>query len=327
MSVDERWACLEHWYSIGHLQMLAWKPRTMPNSLAPLPFEDCWWHSAFPGKQSRIRSGKQKRQTQPARLAHHFQESGAPLPGKFISNSQNSEELALGTLALQDSRESTLGTPPSEPWMSQEFVPGTLASPSQESQELIPGTTSNQSRDPTPYSQLALPTQPYSASTALARVPPIHTAANIRRREGHAQYQLGLEQRRINREVRRAAHKDKLVVGSVQVLHQAPDPDAGPTGTQTASPSNNDATMMDISASDNPSHSQRQLQKRKRNMAISDSESEGPLDVAPGPSCHSGKPNRDSTPVPGSGRQKGSFVILLSPFQWPSKSMKLRSGK
>jgi hypothetical protein len=45
MSAGERWACLEQWYRIGHLQMLAWKPRTIPDSLSPLPSEECWWHS------------------------------------------------------------------------------------------------------------------------------------------------------------------------------------------------------------------------------------------------------------------------------------------
>jgi hypothetical protein len=107
--------------------------------------------------------------------------------------------------------------PASEPQISSEFVPGTLTSPSHESLELIDEPFAIQASDPTPDSPPALPTQPYSASTALARVPCIQTAADMRRRKGHAQYQLGLEQRRINREVRRAARQDSLAGGSVQI--------------------------------------------------------------------------------------------------------------
>jgi hypothetical protein len=315
MSVDERWACLEHWYSIGHLQMLAWKPRLMTKSLNPLPFEDCWWHSAFPGKQSRIRSRKRKRRTQPGRLEPQFPEYGEPLPGTAVSNSQTSRESVPGALALQDSQESTPGTPASEPWISQE------------SQELIPGSFAISSRDPTPDSQPALPTQPYSANTALGRVPCRRTEAEIRRREGHAQYQLGLEQRRINREVRRAARQEALVGRLVQIPSQASDPDVGPTCSSAASPSNNEATKVDVPVSDEPSRSPRQLRKRKQNMAISDSESVGPLDNTPGASRHLGQPDRDSMPVPDSRSRKGSFVILLSPLRQPSKSTKHRSGK
>ena len=323
MSVDERWACLEQWYSIGHLQMLAWKPRTMSKSLTPLPLEDCWWHSAFPGKQSRIRRGKRKRQTKRGGLAPQLPESEDPLPGKSVSNSSNSQELAPGTSALPSSSESILGTPASEPRTSEESVQGTLRSPSPESSELIPRSFGIRSRDRTPDSQQPIPTQPYSASTALARVDRIHTAADIRRREGHAQYQLGLEQRRINRKVRRAAHQDALTVGSVQIPHRASDPDAGPSDMPVA---NIDATTVDISVSDKASYPQRQRRKRKQNMAISDSESEGRLADAPGLTHHSEQHARDSTPVPDSRSGKGSFVVLLSPFQRPSKSKKHRSG-
>ena len=49
MSVLEQWACIEHWYSLGKLQMRAWKPQNIPNCFSPLPFEHCWWHPAFPG--------------------------------------------------------------------------------------------------------------------------------------------------------------------------------------------------------------------------------------------------------------------------------------
>jgi hypothetical protein len=331
MSVDERWTCLEHWYSIGHLQMLAWKPRTMPHLLTPLPSEDCWWHSAFPGKQSQIRSSKRKRRTQPGRLAPQFRESGETLPGTMAYNSQNSRESVPVDLDLLESRESILRTLASESRTSQELVPGTLTTLFQESQELIPGSVAIQSRDPTPDSQLGLPTQPYSASTALARVSGIHTAANIRRREGHSQYQLGLEQRRINREIRRAARQDALPGGSIEIPHQALDPDAGPTGLPTGiqrvSPSDNDANAVDVLVSEKPNRLQRQLRKRKRNMAISDSESEGLLDDAPGPSHHAMPPNGDSAVVPNSRSRKGSFVVLLSPVQQPRKSIKPRLGK
>lgn len=323
MSVNERWACLEHWYSIGHLEMLAWKPRTMRNSLTPLPLEDCWWHSAFPGKQSQIRRGKQNRRTKPGSLAPPFHECEEQLPDISISNFQNSQELVPEISAFQSSGESITGAQASEPQRSGEFVLGTLGSPAPESQEQISGLFAIQSSDQSPDSLQVLPKQPYSASSALAGVNHTHTAADIRRREGHSEYQLGLDQRKINREVRRAANQDTLGGGLVQILQKASDPDASLTDTPTGYI---DATAVDISVSDIPSYSQRQLRKRKRNVTTSDSESEGALDDAPGPSNHSEQPYRNTTPVPDSRRGKDSFFILLSPFRQPSKSKKHRSG-
>jgi len=63
MSVNERWACIEHWYSLGKLEMIAWKPRTISRLLSPLPFEQCWWHPAFPGKSAQKQSAKLTHQT------------------------------------------------------------------------------------------------------------------------------------------------------------------------------------------------------------------------------------------------------------------------
>ncbi|KAI0281321.1 hypothetical protein BC826DRAFT_974757 [Russula brevipes] len=134
---------------------------------------------SFPGKQSRIRRGKRNHRTKRGRLAPQFPESEDPLPGKSVSNSSHSQEVAPGTSALPSSSESILGTPASEPWTSEEFVQGTLRSPSPESSELIPRSFGIRSRDRTPDSQQPIPTQPYSASTALARVDHIHTAADI----------------------------------------------------------------------------------------------------------------------------------------------------
>lgn len=132
MSVGERWACLEHWYKIGHLQMLAWKPRTHPDSLSPLPLEECWWHSAFPGKQSRIlRSGRRKQL------------------GTRAPESRVSQELMAGTSA-SESRESQECIPELMQSQSREFwdlVPDALTSPSRESRNLVPGTLASQSRE------------------------------------------------------------------------------------------------------------------------------------------------------------------------------------
>jgi hypothetical protein len=148
MSAGDCWACLEHWYKIGHLQMLAWKPRMLPDSLSPLPLEECWWHSAFPGKQSWIRSGWQKQlgtqapeswesQELIARtLASESWESQECIPELKSSQSQESWDLVLDNfLALQS-------------WESQNSVPGTLASQSRESQNLVPGTLASQSWEP-----------------------------------------------------------------------------------------------------------------------------------------------------------------------------------
>jgi hypothetical protein len=75
MSVNERWACIEHWYRVGRLQMIAWKPRIISRCLSPLPFEQCWWHPEFPGKSTRKQSTRLTLQTQfvaPAlNLRHH----------------------------------------------------------------------------------------------------------------------------------------------------------------------------------------------------------------------------------------------------------------
>jgi hypothetical protein len=288
MSAGERWACLEQWYRIGHLQMLAWKPRTIPDSLSPLPSEECWWHSAFPGKQSRIRSGRRKQL------------------GTRAPESQESQELIAGTLA-PESRE------------SQESVPELMSSQSRESWDLVPPfhTSSSQSN---------LPPQPYSARTALARVPSVPTAAEVGRIEGHARYQQGLEQRRINREIRRATRQGAPAGQSVKISQRASEPDATPPYRSTASSGRNEATRMDGSFLDKQSASPRQLRKRKRNVVISDSERAESLENSPGPSNYSGQPTRDSTPVPRSTGRKGRFVILVSPVRHPTKSIKRRLG-
>jgi hypothetical protein len=232
MSAGEHWACLEQWYRIGHLQMLAWKPHTIPDSLSPLPLEECWWHSAFPGKQSQIWSGWQKQL------------------GTWAPESQESQELIARTLAPEsrESQESILELMLSQSQESQESIPELMLSQSQESWDLVlPFHTSS--------SRSNLPPQPYSARTVLARDSSVPTAAEVGRIEGHAQYQQGLEQQRINREIRRATHQGAPAGQLVKISQRASEPDATPTYWSTASSGSNEATRMDGSFLDKQSAS------------------------------------------------------------------------
>jgi len=190
----------------------------------------------------------------------------------------------------------------------------------------------SQARDifPPPFhtssSQSNLPPQPYSARTALSRVASIPAAAEVRRREGHAQYQQGLEQRRINREIRRATLQGAPTGKSVEISQNASEPDATPTSRPTAGPGCNGATRTDASVSDKPNASPQRLRKRKQNVVISDSERAASPENSPGHSNYSGQLTRASTPVPRSKSRKGSFVILLLPVRHPTKSIKRRLG-
>ena len=166
MSAGERWACLEHWYKIGHLQMLAWKPRMLPDSLSPLPLEECWWHSAFPGKQSRIRSGRQKQL------------------GVRVPESRESQELIAGTLA-SESREyqecipELMSSQSRESW---DLVPDALTRQSRQSRNLVPGTLVSQSRQSGvlgPGSQGVLWLQKQNISTYVVFVDPDNITLNL----------------------------------------------------------------------------------------------------------------------------------------------------
>jgi len=165
-----------------------------------------------------------------------------------------------------------------------------------------------------------LPPTPCSASTALARASHPATEADIRRNEGHANYNRGLKQRKINRDIRSAARQDRQAQKAAVPQLPAPVPDA------EHSPDDAESTGINGMVTDRSNTSKRRLRKRKHKVIVSESEAEDQSDDSTGPSSRH-TPTRETASVACPSAHKSNFVVLLSPIRHPNASLKQRDRK
>ncbi|KAI0279667.1 hypothetical protein BC826DRAFT_975826 [Russula brevipes] len=141
-----------------------------------------------------------------------------------------------------------------------------------------------------------------------------------RRNEGHANYNRGLKQRKINRDIRSAARQDRQAQKATVPQLPAPVPDA------EHSPDDAESTGINGMVPDHSNTSKRRLRKRKHKVIVSESEAEDQSDDSAGPSSRH-TPTRETALVARPSAHKSNFVVLLSPIRRHNVSLKQRDRK